>query len=836
MATSAGDGATGASATASVTATSMGRALLARSTAADLRLLPAAVLGWIGAGIGVAAPGSPWTVAGAVGLGALTALAAIIRLPGAWRGLVVLALAGGALATASVVAHAPARSPELLTEAAQAGRVVELVIGVTGRSVDGRIPATALTARVAGTRSELSSPVLVFGDRGDPAIRDARIGSLLRVTGTVATTEPGDDAAFLVFLRGTAVRAGAPPPLLAAADAVRRDFRQAASGLPGDGGDLLPGLAIGDTSSVSAALNDAMKASSLSHLTAVSGANCAIVVGLALALGAALGLSRVLRIVVAAVVLAGFVVLVTPEPSVIRAAVMAAVALVALASGRPARGMPLLCIAVIILLLADPWLARSYGFALSVLATAGLLLLARPLAEVLARVLPPALSLVLAVPIAAQLACQPVLLLLNPSLPLYGVAANLLAEPAAAPVTVLGLIACVTAPILPPVAAVFAGLAWVPASWIAAVATFFAALPGARSPWPTGPIGVLLLVLLTIAGLVAVLGGVRPAVRRAARSMIVIAIVGYLATLAGTQLVETVTRPGDWQFALCDVGQGDATVIRSAGRIALDDTGREPKLLQRCLDELGITHIDLLVLTHYDLDHVGGVSAVYGKVTRALIGPPSDPGDTRIANELRAGGAEVDQVARGETGVLGELRWDVLWPPPRGVEPGNPASVTVQVTGLGACVQGCLSGILLGDLGEESQARLLGTGLLTHVDVVKVAHHGSADQSARVYERLRATVGLIGVGAGNDYGHPTAKLLGILSAVGTRPLRTDLDGLTLIAPGERPGDARVWTERPEDVRRDETLTGSGAVAPSSTRPSSAPHPTPHPTPGVRGGG
>ena len=518
----------------------------------------------------------------------------------------------------------------------------------------------------------------------------------------------------------------------------------------------------------------------------------------------------------------------------IRAAVMAAVALVALASGRPARGMPLLSVAVLILLVVDPWLSRSYGFALSVLATAGLLLLARPLAESLGRVLPRGLSLVLAVPIAAQLACQPVLLLLNPSLPLYGVVANLLAEPAAAPVTVLGLIACVTAPLLPPVATVFAGLAWLPASWIAAVATFFAALPGARSPWPTGLLGVALLVGLTVAGLVVVLGRVRPRVRRAAQALLIVAFVGYLAALAGSRLVETVTRPADWQFALCDVGQGDATVIRSGDRIALDDTGRDPKLLQRCLDELGITHIDLLVLTHYDLDHVGGVSAVYGRVTRALIGPPSDPGDTRIANELRANGAQVDQVSRGETGVLGELRWDVLWPPPRGVEPGNPASVTIQVTGVGACARGCLSGILLGDLGEESQARLLGTGQIAPVDVVKVAHHGSADQSARLYDKLRATVGLIGVGVENDYGHPTATLLGILSAVGTRPLRTDLDGLTLVASGERPGEVRVWTEKTEDLQRDETLTGAGTVVGSTPAP--APPGSTASAPTVAGGG
>ncbi|MEO6533221.1 MAG: ComEC/Rec2 family competence protein [Pseudolysinimonas sp.] len=798
---------------------------------ADLRLLPVAATAWLGAGIAVAAPGPGWALGVGVGLWVLTAVLAVARLPGSWRGLVVLALAGGALAVTTVAGQAGVRSPPVLNEAAHAGRTVELVVAVSGRSAAARIPGTAESARIAGTTVSLAAPVLLFGQPGDDAIRGAQIGSLLRVTGTLQAADPGEDVAYLFFVRGDAERAGAPPPLLAAADAVRRDFRKAASGLPGDGGALLPGLAIGDTSSVSATLGDAMKTASLSHLTAVSGANCAIVVGLALALGAAAGLPRLVRLGIAALVLAGFVVVVTPEPSVIRAAVMAVVALIALATGRAARGLPLLCVAVVVLLTLNPWLARSYGFALSVLATAGLLLLARPLADVMSRWLPRGLALVLAVPLAAQLACQPVLLMLNPSLPLYGVAANLLAEPAAAPVTVLGLVACVAAPVFPPLATVVSAVAWLPASWIAAVATFFAGLPGARAPWPTGVVGILLLTALTVAGLIAALGGVPPRVTRAARAALVVAFVGYLATLGGSQLVENATRPADWQFALCDVGQGDATVIRSQGIIALDDTGREPALLQHCLDELGITHIDLLVLTHYDLDHVGGVSAVYGKVDRALIGPPSDPGDARIASDLRANGAEVDQVSRGESGMLGELRWDVLWPPPRGVEPGNPASVAIQVTGAGACAKGCLSGILLGDLGEDSQARLLGTGLVSHVDVVKVAHHGSADQSPRLYEALHATVGLIGVGAGNDYGHPTSKLLGILAAVGTRPLRTDLDGLTLVAPGARPGDIRVWTEKPEDVVRDGELTGAGTLATPTPTPTSARTPAPVGGPG-----
>ncbi|MEO8095435.1 MAG: MBL fold metallo-hydrolase, partial [Pseudolysinimonas sp.] len=213
----------------------------------------------------------------------------------------------------------------------------------------------------------------------------------------------------------------------------------------------------------------------------------------------------------------------------------------------------------------------------------------------------------------------------------------------------------------------------------------------------------------------------------------------------------------------------------------------------RCLDQLGIDRIQLLVLTHYDLDHVGGVAAVVGRVDRALIGPASDPGDATIAAALAGGGAQVDQVSRGERGTLGAVNWRVLWPPPTGVEPGNPASVTIRVSTTPRC--GCLSGLFLGDLGQESQLRLLATDPPGHIEVVKVAHHGSADQAAQLYEAIHATVGLIGVGADNDYGHPTDSLLNILKAVGTAAKRSDLDGLILVAPGVTPGEVRVWTER-----------------------------------------
>jgi competence protein ComEC len=741
-----------------------------------LRLLPVAALTWLAAGVAV---GIPDAAAAAAVIAALVTAGLSIAACRA-RVLVLAAVAAGAatLVLGAVALGEPARTPIELRDAADSGRSVDLEVVVGGHADEGRFAGI-----VAGT----SAPVLVFAD---PDL-SVPIGSTVALRAELARTAPGEDVAFLLLPRGDLEVVHEPPPLLAGAHDIRSAFLEVSRGLPEPGGGLLPGLAIGDTTRVPEPLDAAMKASSLSHLTAVSGANCAIVVGAVLAITALLGAALPVRIGVAAVALLGFVVLVTPEPSVLRAAVMAGLALGAVAFGRPALGVPVLCAAVILLLIADPWLSRSYGFALSALATAGLLVLAGPLAVALTRVLPGWLATVLSVPFAAQLACQPVILLLDPTLPLYGVPANLLAAPAAPFATILGLIACLVGALAPPLGMAVAWLGWLPASWIAAVATLFAGMPGARGVWPGGVAGVALLVVIEVAVLVAILGAGRP--RHIARAVSLVALVAYVAAAVGGAVVTRVSRPTDWQYAMCDVGQGDATLVRSGDAVALVDLGADPTRLRVCLDELGLDRIDLVVLTHFDLDHVGGADAVLGRADAVLTGPPGDAADERLLAAFTAHGARVTPIERGDRGTFGSLAWEALWPPPRDDATGNEASVALRWS----CVttKPCLSAVMLGDLGAEAQVRMAGAVDLHPVDVVKVAHHGSADQAAGLYERLDATIGLIGVGAGNDYGHPADDLLGMLKASGTTALRTDELGLILVAPGERPGEVEVWSAR-----------------------------------------
>lgn len=812
---------------------------------ADFRLAAPAVSAWLAGLVLIALPRlAAQYAAGLLGLAAVALLAVILirraRRPGADASTgmasrvqtrretvgitLALAAASAALIGAVVSGSGEARFPADVRTAAEnrslvtatltvwSSPVVEPAFGASARrpAVTAQNPASSATGERLRFRAVLSALDGGF-DRGAHASRLSvpvvaftampaggalpHIGAEIRVEGVLVATDAGDAAAALFFGRSPPVAVTAPPQWLSWANELRDGFSAIAAGLPGAGGEMLPGLAIGDTAAVSGELDAAMKASSLSHLTAVSGANCAVVIAGIMLLGRQLGLRRRWRILLALGALSGFVVLVTPEPSVLRSAVMASVVLMVGGLGRPSRGVPTLCLVVIGLLVADPWLARNYGFALSVLATAGLLLLAAPLTRLLARWMPVALAAVIAIPLAAQLACQPVLVLLNPTLALYGVPANLVAAPAAPIATVIGLLACLLGPWLPAVAGVVAQVAWLPSAWIAAVAQTVASLPGNRLPWLDGVAGVVLIAAVTALALALLLG------RRtrgaawwpvAAAAVLLIVTGGYLGSLLGTQIGRTAGFPADWQIAACDIGQGDAVLVRDGTHVALIDVGPEPAALAACLSELGIDRIELLVLSHYDLDHIGGVEAVLGRVDHALVGAPENDDDIWLHERLLAGGATVTESSWGDIGSLGRLRWEVLWPDGRdGTQPvGNAGSITVSFDGLG------IRSIFLGDLGEEAQDAMVAVAQPGTVDVVKVAHHGSADQSAELYRRLHATVGLISVGADNGYGHPTKRLLDLLAASGTTAMRTDLQGLTVVAPATQgDGALTVWTER-----------------------------------------
>ena len=557
---------------------------------------------------------------------------------------------------------------------------------------------------------------------------------------------------------------------------------QSVTGVTKDSAAIVLGLAIGDDSGVSSQLRNAMQVTSLTHLMAVSGANCAIVVG-----ASYLALRRFNvrnRVLLSLLALTAYVFLVGTQPSVLRAALMAASVLIAMTAGRRVNPMSALALSVLVLLSLSPQLAINYGFCLSVLATAGILVLAPKIYSRLSQRFPKWVAMGLSVSVAAQAFCFPVLLSLQGGVPTYSLLANLLCEPLVAPITILGLVATCLAWISPLAGFLF-WLASVLAWPITKVAETLSALPFATMPWRIDGFGVILAVVVVIAVTTA-LYSVRATTKNLSW-LLVVAVFAGSAGIIWSQAVRISLWPmSDWQVASCDVGQGDATVIRDQNSVAVVDVGRDEKKIDTCLSKLGILRIDLLVLTHFDADHVNGLPGVLKdrRVSQAMLTSFADyrPGADYSRFLLASQGIPIIKSEQGLTGNLQQVKWKVLSPTKFATEAEDSNDGSITMLWRFANFQL----ITLADLGEKGQQRLaasLGTWW-TDPDlplVMKVSHHGSADQYPEFIEWLHPKLALISVGKNNGYGHPTRRTLNTLNRAGATTLRTDLLGSIAIS-------------------------------------------------------
>ena len=580
-------------------------------------------------------------------------------------------------------------------------------------------------------------------------------------------------------------------------DGFKKQFASRVSGVSADAVALVLGLGIGDDSGLSQKTADQMKSLSLTHLTAVSGANCAIVLGGVFYLTMLLGIKRWPRFLLATIALCSYILLVGQQPSVLRAGVMALVVLLAITLGRGVSPISALALSVSGLLIANPTLSVQYGFALSVAATAGLLILAPAMAKVFQRRLPNWLALSLAVSASAQLVCFPILLQLQAGFSTYSVLANLAAEAMVAPVTVLCILACLVFGVAPWLSAALVWLASLGTQWIVLVSNFFSTLPLVNLPWPAGLLGTLIAVFMALS--VFLMLRARTPVFRAAGVAFSLLLISVGVGSASSAAIKYSGWPSaGWQIVNCDVGQGDGLVFRSSGLVAVIDVGREPRKIDSCLNRLGVSRIDLLVLTHYDMDHVGGLSgALSGRsVVRAMITPFRDerPGAEITMRELEKVCPKIEKAETGMRGQFGAANWLVLSPHHAApeAEDSNDGSVTMLVT------TEDFNLILLADLGEKGQLRLteewqLWSGqLIPDLPVVlKVAHHGSADMLPELYEALNPSIALVSVGANNSYGHPTKRTLDVLDDIGSKILRTDQLGAIAVSKGEKRGQLAV---------------------------------------------
>lgn len=760
--------------------------------ALDLRLVPGAIAVWAVTIVGLHAGWQAPAVITVLACGGVFAGWLTRRRPGG-RVLIAASLlviaAGSAIA---VRAHEVKHDPLRVAAERGTSATVHVTLTDTPRQLRGESYGT----RQAGDRSMAPARVRAAEIHGNPVESTGRVvllvptrgwheltaGQRVSVRGQLAPARPGEltVAAVSAFDRPAAV--GPSPTAQRIAEKLRVGLRQTAAEVLGPAAaGLLPGLVIGDIGGLPAEVERDFHIAGLTHLTAVSGANLAIVCGAVLLALRLAGVGPIVSAFAAAAALLGFVLLCGPEPSVLRAAAMGLITLLALVLGRERSTLPVLAASVLVLLVAAPGLATNIGFALSVAATTGLVVLAPAWSAALhARGVPVGIAEALTVPAAAQLATAPLLAAISGGISVIGVVANLLAGPVVAPATVLGVLATVTSPFAEWPARAFVWLAGPELGWILGVAEYAAAVPGALVSWPDGVFGGLALAGLTLVLLVAARA------KRFRWALVVVAILAVLAIPARGLISEWPAR--GWHAVACDVGQGDALVLATGrpGEAVVVDTAPDAGHLLDCLRRLDITRVPLIVLSHLHADHIGGLDGLLAQhdVGGVAVGPMREPASAMrdVAGHSRRHGVPLFSVHAGQSMNWPDLDLDVLAPLgslTRSTDEGdaNDASVVLRArTPAGSL-------LLTGDIELSGQHQLMWSDARLDADVLKVPHHGSRYTSPRFVRAVNPRIAVISVGDGNDYGHPSPELLGMLGHTRAEILRTDEEGDVAVLAG-----------------------------------------------------
>jgi competence protein ComEC len=619
-------------------------------------------------------------------------------------------------------------------------------------------------------------------------------GAVLEVIATIteprAPEEEGDfdEAGYLrrqgihVILRASDYRVvGRRGGVGALADGLRRSVVRSLESAPvGERRAVLAGVVLGEDEGLDADLRDSFRASGLYHLLAVSGQNVAYVVAGTILLVWALGLPRWLGELGALGTVVAYVLAVGWQPSVVRAGIAGSLASLAWLTSRPRDRWYFLLVGAAVLLAWNPYSLLEPGFQLSFSAVAAIFVLVPWIERRLEGYpVPKHLAEVIAVSGACGLVTAPVLWLHFGSVPTYSVPANALAAPVVAPLLGLALAAAALHPVLPEPAA---ALVWLD-SWLAGYLAFCARLVGGLPYAQASSLAALGLVagLGLCAVLFAYMRG-RLLSRAIALCSLVAALV--VAWQLGPGDDRSLPPPEGLRITVLDVGQGDAILLQVAEGAVLVDQGPPEADVAAQLDSLGVDRLAALVLTHPQRDHVGGAGDVLERVDVAAVLDPLLPGmsedEEAALAEAREHEVPVMTARAGRSFRVGALRVRILWPEGDASPSDDPNNQAIVLLASYGDIDALLTADAEGNVTVPIRP--------PPVEILKVAHHGSADPFLpQLLELVRPRVAVISVGEGNDYGHPTTPTLTALESVpGLEVYRTDRDGrVTIETDGER---------------------------------------------------
>jgi competence protein ComEC len=646
-------------------------------------------------------------------------------------------------------------------------------------------------------------------------VGDLGVGSEVRAEGALEPPEPWRGAylrrlGIAMILRTDRIdeRPGRRGGLEGWIDGIR-DRAEAAlgRGMPEREAALARGFVLGEDDRIDHGTRQDFQRSNLTHLLAVSGENVILLCVLAWPLLALLGLPLRARLIGALLLIVIYVPVTGAGPSIQRAGVMGAAGLIAALADRPRSRWYAVLLAAAVTLALNPRADGDVGWQLSFAAVIGIMLWARRLASLLsgsrdrgsARA---ALAEAIAVTASATVATAPLMAEAFDQFSPAALPANVLAAPAVAPAMWLGMLAGIAGqlPLIP-----LEPINWLDSLCLAYVSQIAHWLAAPRWALLTVHLGSAWSVAAAYAAILAAMelflrwlerrrasaSTAGPAGRPVRRPRAALAVPVAVLLLAGLLALAwpfgsaSRTPPArDLAVRVLDVGQGDSILLDPPdGEPILVDTGPPGDGVEDRLRELGIHSLAAIVISHDQSDHAGDLGALLGAVhvDRVVYGRA----DPRLRAAALGAGAAPYRLAEGGELDSGSLHLSALWPPRELLgETGEDPNLLCLVL---VARWRHFSMLLTGD--AEAEAVPMDPG---PVDVLKVAHHGSADAGlGELLDRSVPKLAVISVGAGNSYGHPTDATLAELRVHDVPTIRTDLQGeVDIDANGSR------WTVDP----------------------------------------
>lgn len=559
-------------------------------------------------------------------------------------------------------------------------------------------------------------------------------------------------------------------------DSVARAF-------PDSAAPLVTALITGDKTQLPDGVYSALRRSGLAHVIAVSGLHVSFLAGLITTL---LGRRRRLSAVVGICLLFFFTAVAGNTPSVQRAAFMQAMLLIAPLADRENDPPTALSTVLMVLLVVNPYAAASVSLQLSFAAVAGIFLFTGPLCEKWGRKLPRkpkgfwiklgcrtarAVIASVATTLGAIVFTTPLMAFYFDSISLISPLANLLALWAVSLAFLGGLAVAVLGVFLPALAGLLAWVAAMPVWYLQWVSAALAGLPFASVS--VHSVYLILWMALTY-GLISLW-----VLWRGLRGRVVVPVCLSTSTLCGALILQTAALTGgSLTVSVLDVGQGLSVALYSKGQTALIDCGGYDagNTAADHFQSMGLSHIDLVILTHYHDDHAAGIPQLLERMDVGLLVLPDVEPDSALRAEIqeaaRADGVETLLVTDGATAQLGEVELTIY--PPLGSGDSNEEGLSV----LGSA--GTFDFLVTGDMDTTVEGRLVKYGNLPDTELLVVGHHGSRyAASEELLQAIQPELAVISVGY-NTYGHPAEETLGRLARYGCDIYRTDWSGTVTI--------------------------------------------------------